>query len=136
MVFRNKNKYLMYKTLNYFNKHYDIEKTQVYIIKKYKLEEFYFAYIISQCIDHKLIDGIDDSTSLNNHHHLVYTENIYITYNGYEFLKNYYGFAKRFIGEILLVIFTATVTVLVNNYLSKTEQSINQPNQTIVQENK
>lgn len=123
MVFRNKNKYLMYKILIKFNKCKSIFETQEYIINKFKLEEWYFSYLIGQCVEHHLIDGIVVSKSINNHYHTVYTENIYITYNGYEFLKNYYGLIKKILWNLFLIITTAIITVKINNWLSSTEQS-------------
>lgn len=126
MIFRNKNKYLMYKTMIKFNKCNSMPKTQEFIINKFKLDDYYFSYIISQCVEQHYIDGIVVSKSINNHHHTVYTQNIYITYYGYEFLKNYYSLIKKIIWQLLVIITTATITVNINNWLDTSKKTHDQ----------
>ena len=126
MVFRNKTKYLMYKTLTMFNKCKSMPETQKFIINKYKLDEWYFAYITTQCVEMHLIDGITSNTSMSNHHQTTYAQNIYITYNGFEFMKNYYGFIKKVLWNLFLIITTAIITVNFDNWFSTTKQ-INNP---------
>lgn len=129
MILRNKNKYLVYKTLLKFKKYGCMFKTQDYITKKFKFDEYYFAYIVGQCVEMKLLDGIRTSKSINNHYHNVYSENIYITYNGYEFLKNYHSKFYSLLRDLFLIfitaVVTATITVLINNKFSKSNQSNN-----------
>lgn len=136
MIFRNKNKYLMYKTLLKFNKCKSMQETQKFIIKKYKLDEWFFSYITDQCVEMKFIDGIKSTTSMSNRYHTTYSQNIYITYNGYEFLKNYYGFIKKVLWNLFLIITTAIITVIFNNKFSVSNENINTgdnvfPNDTI-----
>lgn len=125
MIFRNKNKYLMYKTLVKFNQCKSMTETQDYIIDKYKLDSWYFSYIISQCVEMKLIDGIKSEPSMGNNYKTTYAKYIYITYNGYEFLKNYYGFIKKVLWNLSLIFITAVITVLINNKFSNFNQIIN-----------
>lgn len=125
MIFRNKNKYLMYKILLKFKKYRCMPETQDYIVKKYKIDEYYFAYIIGQCVEMNLLDGIHSSKSINNYYHNVYSENIFITYNGYEFLKNYHSKFYSLLRDLFLIFVTATVTILINNEFSNSNQSNN-----------
>lgn len=124
MIFRNKTKFLMYKTLTSFNKTHDMQKTQDIIISKYSLKDNDFAFIISQCVDNHFIDGIFYDKSANNRFMTIYKKYMYITYNGYEFVKNYYSFILKLLRDLLLILATALVTVNVNNWLS-TEQTSN-----------
>ena len=133
MIFRNKNKYLMYKILIKYSKCNSMVETQKYIINKFKLDEWHFTYLIGQCVEHHLIDGIVVSKSINNHYHTVYTENIYITYSGYDFLKNYYGFIKRILWNLFLIVTTAIITVLIENKFSNSNQDINTRNEVVPQ---
>lgn len=126
MIFRNRNKLLMYKTLLKFDKCKSINDTRKYIINKYKLTEDYFTYLIGQCVELQLIDGISVNKSINNNYFNVYSKNIYLTYNGYEFIKNYYGWLKKLLRDLLLITITAIITVLVENKLNPTKQVHNQ----------
>lgn len=133
MIFRNENKYLMYKILIKFSKCNSMQQTQKYIINKFKIDEWYFAYLTGQCVEHHLIDGIVISKSINNHYHTIYTENIYITYNGYDFLKNYYSFIKNVLWNLFLIITTATITAIINNEFSTSNQGVNIRNEIMSQ---
>ncbi len=126
MIFQNKNKFLMYKTLLKFNKCKSIKETKDFIINKFNIDDWYFSYLIGQCVELQLIDGIKVTKSINNHYHNVYTENIYLTYNGYEFIKNYYGWLKKLLRDLLLITITAIITVLVESKLDTTNQVHNQ----------
>lgn len=117
MLFRNVSKRNMYLLLKSFNKHKDIYKTQEFVCKKLKLDEASFANIVSECVLNHFFDGIETSSSASNLKHNVYSEHIYITYNGYEFLKNYYTFLKRIVWELFLIITTAFITVAFTNWL-------------------
>lgn len=118
MTLYNKSKRNMYLVLSTFNKHNDIFKTQKHICKKLKIDEKEFAQIVSECVAHNFFDGIKSSSSINNCKHIVYCEHIYITYSGYEFLKNYYDFIKSFLWNLSLIITTAIITVVINNKFS------------------
>lgn len=126
MIFQNRNKLLMYKTLLKFDKCKSINDTKEYIINKYKLTEDYFTYLIGQCVELQLIDGISVNKSINNNYFNIYSENIYLTYNGYEFIKNYYGWLKKLLRDLLLITITAIITVLVESKLDPTKQVHNQ----------
>ena len=116
----------MYKTLTKFNKCNSIKETQTFMINKYKLDQSYFSYIIGQCVEQQLIEGIVISKSIGNHYHAVYTENIYITYNGFEFMKNYYIWIKKLLRDLFLILMTAIITVKINNWLDHSNQVHNQ----------
>ncbi len=124
-MFRNKVKFLIYKTLTNFNKTKDLHVTQKYIINKYKLQENDFGFILEECINNHFLDGVISSKSMNNHFSTIYKDYIYITYNGYEFLKNYYGFIFKLLRDFSLIVITAIVTVFINNELSNSNQTVN-----------
>ncbi len=117
MLFRNFSKRNMYIVLKNFNKYKDVYKTQEFVCKKLKLDEASFANIVSECVLNHFFDGIATSSSVSNLKHNVYSDHIYITYNGYEFLKNYYAFLKRILWELFLIITTAFITVAFTNWL-------------------
>ena len=131
MFFRNKVKYQMYKTLINFKKFQNISKTQNYICKKFNIQESDFTFIIRQCVENHFIDGIKCSKSINNYTYAIYSENIYLTYSGYEFLKDYYSFVKKILWNLFLIITTAIITVKVNDFFSKPNQIINPTNYVI-----
>ena len=131
MILRNKVKYQMYKTLMKFKKCNDISKTQNYICKKFNIQESDFTFIVRQCVENHFIDGINCSQSLNNTTHASYSEHIYLTYSGYEFMKNYYSFIKKLLWNLFLIITTAIVTVKVNDFFSKSNQVINPANHIV-----
>ncbi len=131
MIFRNKVKYQMYKTLITFKKYNDISKTQNYICKKFNIQESDFTFTIRQCVENHFIDGINCSQSLDNTTHIIYSEHIYLTYSGYEFMKEYYSFIKKLLWNLFLIFTTAIVTVKVNNFFSKPNQIINPTNNVI-----
>lgn len=126
MFLRNKNKFLMYKILHKFENCKSIGDTKNFIVNKYKIDENYFSYLIGQCVEQQLFDGIKITTSINNFYHNIYSKNIYISYNGYEFIKNYYGWLKKLLRDLFLIIITAFVTVVINNNLDNTKQIHNQ----------
>ena len=129
MTLYNKSKRNMYLVLSAFNKHNDISKTQKHICKKLKIDEDKFAQIVSECVAHNFFDGINSSSSMNNRKHVVYCERIYITYSGYEFLKNYYDFLKKLLWNLFLIVTTAIITVAINNKFSNSNQDICRINQ-------
>ena len=131
MIFKNKVKYQMYKTLISFKKYNNIFKTQNYICKKFGIQESDFTFIVRQCVENHFIDGINCSQSLDNTTHAIYSEHIYLTYSGYEFMKDYYSFVKKIIWNLFLIITTAIVTVKVNDFFSKPNQIINPTNNVI-----
>lgn len=108
----------MYLLLKSFNKYKDIYKTQEFVCRKLKLDEASFANIVSECVLNHFLDGIVTSSSVSNLKYNVYSDHIYITYNGYEFLKNYYAFLKRIVWELFLIITTAFITVIFTNWFS------------------
>ncbi len=134
MIFRNKTKYLMYKTLIKFKKFKDLHITQDYIIKKYKLRENEFGFIINECVNYQFIDGVVQSKSINNHFSHIYKDYIYITSKGYEFLKDYYSSIFKLLRDFLLIGVTAIVTVLINNELSNSNQTVNICNDVVPQD--
>lgn len=115
----------MYKLLKKFNKCNSMPETQKYIIKKYNLDEWFFGYITKQCIELELICGISISVSMSNRHITTYAKNIYITYQGFEFLKNYHSTIYKLLRDLFLIVLTATITVLIDNKLSNSNQNIN-----------
>lgn len=119
----NKSKRNMYFVLSAFNKYNDMLKTQNYICNKLKITEDKFAQIISECVAHNFFDGIESSASINNRKHITYCEHVYITYSGYEFLKNYYEFIKNLLWNLFLIIATAIITVMINNKFSDSNQN-------------
>ena len=131
MIFRNKVKFQMYKTLIIFKKCNDIFKTQNYICKKFNIQESDFTFIIRQCVENHFIDGISCSQSISNLTHTDYCEHIYLTYSGYEFMKDYYSFIKKLLWNLFLIITTAIITVKVNNFFSKPNQIINPTNNVV-----
>ena len=131
MIFRNKVKYQMYITLIKFRKYNDIFKTQDFICKRFNIQESDFTFIIRQCVENHFIDGIDCSQSSNNLTYAIYNEHIYLTYSGYEFMKDYYSFVKKLLWNLFLMITTAIVTVKVNDFFSKSNQIINPSNHVI-----
>lgn len=122
MIFYNKNKFLMYKILIKFNKCKSIEDTQIFIINKYKIDKKDFSYLISQCVEQQLLNGIIANKTANNYYHIFCSENIYLTYYGYEFIKNYYGWIKKLLRDLFLIFITAIITVIINNELDNTNQ--------------
>ncbi len=131
-MFFNKLKYQMYKLLTKFNNCKSLDETKQYICQKFKIDnDNDFNFIVSQCIDFGFIDGISYSNSISNHIHIIIRDNIFITYNGYEFLKNYHTFIKKILWNLFLIIATAIITVKVNDYFSKTNQVSNVRNQII-----
>ena len=124
MLFRNISKRNMYIVLKIFNKYKDMFKTQEFVCKKLKLDEPTFANIVSECVLNHFLDGIATSSSVSNLKYNVYSEHIYITYSGYEFLKNYYAFLKRILWELFLIITTAFITVVFTNWLPNSNHDV------------
>ena len=125
MILYNKSKRNMYVVLKTFNNCNDIFKTQKLVCEKLKIDEITFAHIISECVSNYFFDGIKTTTSVSNLKYNIYSEHIYISYNGYEFLKNYHGFIKRIAWELFLIITTTLITIILTNYFSDTNQDFN-----------
>ena len=136
MLVRNKVKFQMYNFLVMFNKCNSIEKTRKDFCKKFKFNDNdnNFEFVVSQCLDNNFLSGITYSTSVSNNYYLVYSENIYITYTGFEFLKNYYSFLKKILWNLFIIITTAVITVIANNKLSNSNQKIDTTNKVISQD--
>ena len=135
MIFNNSKKQ-MYFILKDFNKTKDFKKTIENTKNKFKIYDNKLGFRINECVNRNLLDGINTSHSINNSQHSVLCEHIFITYNGYEFITNYHSKAKSIIRDILLIVITAVITSLVNNYLSKSDQYYDIISQIINQENK
>ncbi len=129
MTLYNKSKRNMYLVLSSFNKYSDIFEVQKRICRKLKIDEVKFAQIVSECVERNFFDGISSLSSANNHKHNVYRDQIYITYSGYEFLKDYYGFIKKVVWNLFLIVTTAIITVAINNKFSNSNQDICRFNQ-------
>lgn len=125
MIFANKSKRQMYLTVLKFHKCKDIKETENYICKKLNITDIEFSQIIYECVSSHFFDGIKCSGSMSNKKYNVYSQHIFITYFGYEFLKNYHGFIKKVLWELFLIITTAFVTVLITNKFSISDKYVN-----------
>lgn len=121
MIVKNKVKYNMYKFLKTLDKTNDAEKTKNIMLKSISEEEF--NYTILECTNNHFVDGfICNKGCVNNNVIVKSLKNFYITLNGYEFLKNYYGFIVKLVRDLFLILVTAIVTVNFDNWFSSTEQ--------------
>lgn len=125
MIFKNKVKYQMYKILVEFNKCHNIYETEIIICKNLNINENDFSFALRQCVENHFFDGIDCSIMETNNTVFEYKDYIFITYSGYEFIKNYYSFFKKLLWHFFVVITTAIITVIISNYLSETNQAGN-----------
>lgn len=109
----NKLEKYIYKFLKYLNKN-DFNYANSKLTKKYKIDNIYFRYIVSECINSKYIDGIIYNTNLNNEKSLVISNHIYITRNGYIFINNYRRQMLNLflipLKNLLIIILTAFIT--------------------------
>lgn len=132
MIFHNKVKHNMYIFLKSYNKYHNYDKVKQLMIEKIDENDFNFA--VSQCIDNHFINGIRyTSEKTTNYIHINHSEILYITYYGFEFLKNYYGNIKNLIRDIFLILITAIITVIINNKWSNLDECNNIVNNIISQ---
>lgn len=120
----NKIKKRIYFLLKQFDKTNDFQKSVELTKSKFKLDDNQMNFYIDECIKNYYIDGVKSSRPMSNSIYLIYCSHIYLTYNGYEFMKNYYSLLSRIIFEILLIIITAIITTVVNNEWSNSNQRI------------
>lgn len=124
MIFRNKVKYNMYKFLTLLEKNHDYNKT--YQELSSKIDDYSLNFAIYECINKGYIDGVIYSKGkLNNQISLIASKNVYVTYYGYVFIKQYHATAKKIIWHLFLMAATAIITVEINNLLSLPKQTSN-----------
>lgn len=124
-MFFNKSKRQMYFLLNDFNKTNDFKLSMNNTKDKFKIDDYTLGFRINECVTNHFINGIHSDATASNRYICNVSEHIFITYNGYEFLTNYYSFIKKILWELLIIIVTATITVIINNKLSNDNQITN-----------
>ncbi len=122
-MFRNKVKRNMYKFLKKLDKTHDYDVTKNYMLNK--ISEHNYKIMIKECIDKQLIVNVKYYLSIGCTIEVQELDNIFLTYNGCEFIKNYYSYILKLLRDFLLIIVTAIVTVLINNELSNSNQTVN-----------
>lgn len=134
MIF-NKSKKQIYFLLKDFDKTNNFNKSLNNTQLKFKIDDYTLDFRINECVSNHFVDGIQSSSTDDNSYVIDFSEHIFITYNGYEFLKNYYGFIRKGIIQLLIIVITAIVTVLANNYLSNSNNCIDTINKIVTQDN-
>ena len=124
MIFNN-SKRQMYFLLKDFNKTKDFKLSVSNMRNKFKLDEHNTSFRIYEIVTSHYIEGINCNKTMSNTYINTLSNHIFITYSGYEFLKDYYGFIKRIIWELFIIITTAIITVMANNKFSVSNQDIN-----------
>lgn len=124
MIFKNKVKYNIYTFLSLLNKNHNYVETYNVLLQKIHENDLNLA--ISECVDNHFIDGVAyRKGKLKNEFYFCHSENVYITYNGHEFLKNYYDTILKLMRDLFLIIATAIITVLITNKFSVPNQDVN-----------
>jgi len=93
------------------------------VLEKYKISEYEFGNLINSCLEEGYIKGIDVMTNANGNYRFTLTNNLYITIKDYQFMNEYKYWYLPLLSNIILIIITATITVLVTNIFTTSKKN-------------
>ncbi len=117
MIF-NISKRQMYFLLKDFNKTKNFKSSIANMSSKFKMDNSTTGFRVYEVVANHYIEGVNCNKTMANTYVNTLSNYIFITSSGYEFLKDYYGFIRKILWELFIIVTTAVVTIMLNNKFS------------------
>lgn len=118
----------IYTFLNSFNKDGNLDKACLNVKRGLNCDDEYADYIVYECHESNLFDGIETSRTANNLYVIQELQNMRITRKGFQFIHQYrlnkFNFFWIPFKNLVIILITALITVLITNAFSIPDKDV------------